>query len=41
MNVISKTKYNIEHYELLQKFENAEISLLRDIAQINSLYIKM
>jgi antiviral helicase SKI2 len=31
----------IENYELLQIFENAEVPLLRDIAQINSLYIKM
>lgn len=30
-----------ENYELLQLFENAEIPLLRDIAQVNSLYIKM
>jgi superfamily II RNA helicase len=31
----------IENYEMLQTFENASVPLLRDIAQINSLYIKM
>ncbi len=31
----------IEYMELLQKLENAKVPLLRDIAQINSLYIKM
>ncbi len=30
-----------ENYVLLQRFENSEVALLRDIAQINSLYIKM
>jgi superfamily II RNA helicase len=31
----------IENMELLQKLENAKVPLIRDIAQINSLYIKM
>ncbi len=31
----------VEHMELLLKLENAQITLIRDIAQINSLYIKM
>ncbi len=31
----------LKNYEMLVKLENAEIPLIRDIAQINSLYIKM
>ncbi len=31
----------IEYMDLLQRLENAEVPLIRDIAQINSLYIKM